>query len=536
MKKVKAIIYLLLLSMLIGACGGSPGSTGTADTTGGNTANPDDTGQEPGDDDQEVVNLTVELFDRSNTPADQGAVDDNRWTQYIQEEMLKRNVNVSFHTVPRGEEITLLNVLMASHTAPDISFTYDRNTFLKYANDGGLSDLGPAINEHGENILNRTENDIMQYGVINDTQYGIPANRATTFGVSPHYITFIRQDWLDELNLDTPTNRDELVDVLRAFRDEDPGEKGLSLIPWAIETYGFGSEPTEHKLYDAAYSFLNNSNEEDITTPIYLREGFKEYMEWMNQLYDEGLIDPNFAVGTSVSQEVQNGNVGLFSEGWWVPYDGRASWHAALTEIEPDAKLVPIEVWQNDEGEYPKTAYLPIGFYVFSPRSNDNAEAAVKYMDFMSEWDVGMMLHFGIEGEHYEMVDGAPEVLDADYLNETLSYVGGDLSLGFHGGMPFENDIRLQLFEASYSPYGELAVDAITKSANQARPYVVFEQVLEAQQTYITEIITVSDEYWAKLIMSDNFEADWTAFMDALEARGINEIADERQAYYDNRN
>ena len=38
----------------------------------------------------------------------------------------------------------------------------------------------------------------------------------------------IRQDWLDELGLSMPETQDELVEVLKAFRDQDPNGNGIA--------------------------------------------------------------------------------------------------------------------------------------------------------------------------------------------------------------------------------------------------------------------------------------------------------------------
>lgn len=518
---MKKIVCALLVAMLLAGCTNSKSDSEQSSKESGASS-----------ESSKVVDLSVELFDRANTPADQGTVDNNRWTKYIQEEMLKKGVNVTFQTIPRGEEVTKLNVLMASGTAPDISFTYDRNVFIQYANDGGLNDLGPSVEEFGENIQKRSETDILKYGKINDKQYSIPANRAGIMGVTPHYSSFIRKDWVEKVGMEMPTNRDELVEVLRAFKEKDPSGKGEALIPFSVFGSGFGSEATEHLMYDAAYSFMENSEELDYTTPAVLRDGMKEFLQWMNELYTEGLIDPNFAAGTSTIDEVKKGNVGFFMDGWWAPYQGADCMMKTLGQIEPEAEIAPVDVWQNSDGDYIKTGYLPIGMYIFSPKSNENIDAAVKYIDFMSQNDVGMMLNYGIEGEHYSMDEGFPKALDITYNQKTLGYINSDISIPFNGGMPFADDIRFKMFNDTYYPYGDLAIESVKISASQSRPYVVFDKVIETQQKYGTEITTVNNEYWAKLIMSTAFDSDWDAYMKALDERGIKEIAAERSAYY----
>lgn len=79
--------------------------------------------------------LTVEVFDRTLPGF---TADNNFQTRYFQENV-KRTLgfDVKFITVPRGQEIDKLNVLMAAGQAPDISFTYNEATIMNYIKSGG---------------------------------------------------------------------------------------------------------------------------------------------------------------------------------------------------------------------------------------------------------------------------------------------------------------------------------------------------------------------------------------------------------------
>ena len=94
------------------------------------------------------VTLTVELFDRSNAP--QGTtVTDNRWVKYAKEEMAKVGINLEFVAVPRSEEVTKIQTMMAAGTAPDIALTYTRSIAEDYFNQGGTYDLSSYVDGEG---------------------------------------------------------------------------------------------------------------------------------------------------------------------------------------------------------------------------------------------------------------------------------------------------------------------------------------------------------------------------------------------------
>ncbi|MGN1171038.1 MAG: hypothetical protein ACI4SZ_05225, partial [Lachnospiraceae bacterium] len=68
------------------------------------------------------VTITVELFDRSNAP-DGSTITDNRWTKYAQEQMAKVGINVEYVPVSRWDEVTKMQTMVASQTAPDLTIT-----------------------------------------------------------------------------------------------------------------------------------------------------------------------------------------------------------------------------------------------------------------------------------------------------------------------------------------------------------------------------------------------------------------------------
>src|SRR5690606_24850929 len=125
----------------------------------------------------ERITLKVELFDRNNTPAGEPPITENFLANYIKESVANElNIDVEFVTVPRAEEVDKLNVLMASNTAPDIIFTYNKPTVENYVRSGGLTDLGPLIDEYGPN-LKEVLAPSLPYGIFEGKQYAIPALR-----------------------------------------------------------------------------------------------------------------------------------------------------------------------------------------------------------------------------------------------------------------------------------------------------------------------------------------------------------------------
>ena len=108
---------------------------------------------------------------------------------------------------------------------------------------------------------------------------------------------YINKAWLDELELDIPETIDELTEVLRAFRDGDPngnGEKdefamsGGDLVNSTQGVYTHFAKfgvPLREELYVTV-------DEKDQVQFFGYYPGFRAACEWMNELYAEGLFDP----------------------------------------------------------------------------------------------------------------------------------------------------------------------------------------------------------------------------------------------------
>lgn len=422
MNKKRMTVLLPVLTLLAGAlagCGGND-STNEAQST-SPAASTSNAGAAPSG---PPVTLTVEVFDRGIQG--QPDLNNNTWTRYINDNFGKQNnAIVKFVPVPRSQEIDKLNVLMAANEAPDISFTYDSATVSRYAKMNGIMPLDDLLDKYGKDLTNYLGEKVLSYGVFDGKQVAIPAKRTSLAWIG----MFIRKDWLDELGMPIPTTRDELYNTLVAFRDKNPGHVD-GVIPWGLAATGMN-----YGTGNLAESFWGKQSEEDfVTTPNWLKPGNKDALKFLNKLYNEKLISPDFALDKTAKQadaDVTNGKVGFFSANWDYPL--RQNISEPLKENVPDANFVPIDTFKNYEGKYKKIAYNENGVNVFIPKSSKNAELAIKYLNWMSNPDVLFFLQYGKEGVNHKMVDGIPQVINQTGDNMQTSYLNLDYTLVVNG-------------------------------------------------------------------------------------------------------
>ena len=185
----------------------------------------------------ETKHIRVEVYDRG---IDGGSdVTNNAYTEYIKKGMLEdHNVEVEFVSVPRWTEVEQINNLLAGGTAPDLCVTYDLPTITTYSQMGGVIDLSSYVFDYKDELPNLwnwlTETNITwDQDPVSGTLFDLETKLANQNRVN----TFIRQDWLDALELEVPTTKEEFYNVLCAFRDNADkllGDDADKMVPYSI--------------------------------------------------------------------------------------------------------------------------------------------------------------------------------------------------------------------------------------------------------------------------------------------------------------
>lgn len=416
---INVSLAALTIAATLAACQ-SNSSSGTQDSTAGTTSTAATT--------KEHRTLTVEVFDRGKPG--QPDLNNNFWTKYINDHFGKQyNATVKFVSVPRAQEVDKLNVLMASGEAPDISYTYNQAVVYNYVQQGGLAELDPVLKQHGPTLTKYLGDEVLKYGKFNGKQYSVPGKRTVLAGSN----TFIRKDWLDKLGLPVPTTAEQFYDTMVAFKEKNPGNVS-GVIP-----YGYSLQPQNPGLSYIPEAFKpSNLTEEQFATlqpqAIWLANwnmpGFDKAVQYMNKMYNAGLISPNFATdkdGKMLDADISNGKVGAFQTNWDGPYRTAPGTYANLAKNVPGAQLIPIDPWQNDAGKHPKNGYSPNGMYIIIPKSSKNVDLAIQYLNWMADPKVTLFLQNGEEGVDYNMVNGIPKQTGTTNSGDKMMTVANNL-------------------------------------------------------------------------------------------------------------
>lgn len=370
---------------------------------------------------KETRKITVEIYDRGN---DGGTTpEDNFYTQYIKDGMLRdHNVEVTFVPVPRWTEGEVINNLLAANQAPDISITYSYPTIQTYANMGGVLDLAPILEENKDLFP-----DMWDYLTETNIYWDQDPNTGTLWALEAklnvlnRINTFVREDWLKQLNIPAPTTLEEFENMLIAFRDNAStllGADADKMIPfstsfdvgWRADHLTASFVPNDITDKDI---FINGFDDRNFLLPNY-----KEAIRTLNKWYNEGLVWKDFplypAGDTTEDNLMKLGQVGAFIHNWDYPYrNGDDSIHASLQRlVGPDAAYIAIEPFANDAGVYKKFLSGPVDRKIFFPATNQEPIASMFYVNWISKLENRVFLQFGEEGvTHEKLPDGSLKTL-----------------------------------------------------------------------------------------------------------------------------
>ncbi|MBO7746449.1 extracellular solute-binding protein [Paenibacillus sp. MWE-103] len=475
------------------------------------------------------VTLKVGIFDRGNSPAGV-TVTDNYWTQYVQKNFGDpNNIKVEFVPIPRTDATDKVNVMMSSGDAPDIVFANTNVlTSYGYAKDGGLLPLDDLLDQYGPNLKTYLAS-TLDRGKVDGVQYSLPGLRVNT----GKYENLIRKDWLDKLNLPMPQTTDEVYAALKAFKEKDPGETGGKVIPLGFSLTPASIEPIVWSfIQDGLSDEQRYTLSESLGYPVLL-PGHKDAVRFLNKLYAEGLMSPDFSLDKDekqLFQDAMTGKVGMYSDNLGNSYNDTPGIAKVLAQNVPGADLAPVDPYTNDAGKHIKPEYDPTGFFLMVPAASKRGAEAIKYLDWMAQKDVLFTVMNGIEGEDYTLVNGLPQRSGSDETSKRM-YNANDIAMITQGEDFGSDEKNWEAAAASVpEPFRQHVIDAYRMSLTDTVNYANFTTPIEAETKYMPTLQDKYDELIVKSIMAKpaDFDKTYDDLLKDYMASGGDEIVKER--------
>ena len=408
--KRKVVSLMLVSAMVAGmlaGCGSDSGSSkGGSSTETGSAAEASSSG-ETADDADDKSPITFEYFNADGK--------NGNWDNPVAKAITEATgvtLDVSYPVASQGDAKEDVALMIANDEYPDMIYAKGSATDLYQA--GALIDMTDLIEKYGPNIkkMYGAEMEKLKWsqddpGIYQLSYAGVNQKTLTTGGSCQ-----IQWAALKENDYKYPKTLDEYERMIKSYLAAHPKtEDGLDMIGitmsasdwhWMI-TLGNpagliadASPDNGQWIIDDEYNvhYKHVTDEE------------KEYFKWLCRMYNEGILDPNFATQTDDDYiaKVASGRVVAITD---------AEWHYSQCEatLVADGKVdqtyvgLPVTLREDQVEKALLYQGTTVGWGIGITKSCEDPVRAIKFLDYLCSDEGQILYHWGIEGENYFLDD-----------------------------------------------------------------------------------------------------------------------------------
>lgn len=552
--KRKVVSLMLVSAMVAGmlaGCGSDSGSSkGGSSTETGSAAEASSSG-ETADDADDKSPITFEYFNADGK--------NGNWDNPVAKAITEATgvtLDVSYPVASQGDAKEDIALMIANDEYPDMIYAKDSATDLYQA--GALIDMTDLIEKYGPNIkkMYGAEMEKLKWsqddpGIYQLSYAGVNQKTLTTGGSCQ-----IQWAALKENDYKYPKTLDEYEKMIKSYLAAHPKtEDGLDMIGitmsasdwhWMI-TLGNpagliadASPDNGQWIIDDEYNvhYKHVTDEE------------KEYFKWLCRMYNEGILDPNFATQTDDDYiaKVASGRVVAITD---------AEWHYSQCEatLVADGKVdqtyvgLPVTLREDQVEKALLYQGTTVGWGIGITKSCEDPVRAIKFLDYLCSDEGQILYHWGIEGENYFLDDdGQPyrtdeEVAKAQSDPDYSKNTGIDNYTGFpiygtgsysEDGFPYtpttKESVIANYNEAEKAGCEAMGFEMLTDMFAQPEefdllPYSALWAYQQPQE--LAEKQTILDEIaWPGLVKcvtgtEDEFDGNWESMVQELTDNGL---------------
>lgn len=549
--KRKVVSLMLVSAMVAGmlaGCGSDSGSSkGGSSTETGSAAEASSSGETADD----KSPITFEYFNADGK--------NGNWDNPVAKAITEATgvtLDVSYPVASQGDAKEDVALMIANDEYPDMIYAKGSATDLYQA--GALIDMTDLIEKYGPNIkkMYGAEMEKLKWsqddpGIYQLSYAGVNQKTLTTGGSCQ-----IQWAALKENDYKYPKTLDEYEKMIKSYLAAHPKtEDGLDMIGitmsasdwhWMI-TLGNpagliadASPDNGQWIIDDEYNvhYKHVTDEE------------KEYFKWLCSMYNEGILDPNFATQTDDDYiaKVASGRVVAITD---------AEWHYSQCEatLVADGKVdqtyvgLPVTLREDQVEKALLYQGTTVGWGIGITKSCEDPVRAIKFLDYLCSDEGQILYHWGIEGENYFLDDnGQPyrtdeEVAKAQSDPDYAKNTGIDNYTGFpiygtgsysEDGFPYTPTTKESVI-ANYNTAEKEGCEAmgfemLTDMFAQPEefdllPYSALWAYQQPQE--LAEKQTILDEIaWPGLVKcvtgtEDEFDGNWESMVQELTDNGL---------------
>ena len=535
--KRKVVSLMLVSAMVAGmlaGCGSDSGSSkGGSSTETGSAAEASSSG-ETADDADDKSPITFEYFNADGK--------NGNWDNPVAKAITEATgvtLDVSYPVASQGDAKEDVALMIANDEYPDMIYAKGSATDLYQA--GALIDMTDLIEKYGPNIkkMYGAEMEKLKWsqddpGIYQLSYAGVNQKTLTTGGSCQ-----IQWAALKENDYKYPKTLDEYEKMIKSYLAAHPKtEDGLDMIGitmsasdwhWMI-TLGNpagliadASPDNGQWIIDDEYNvhYKHVTDEE------------KEYFKWLCRMYNEGILDPNFATQTDDDYiaKVASGRVVAITD---------AEWHYSQCEatLVADGKVdqtyvgLPVTLREDQVEKALLYQGTTVGWGIGITKSCEDPVRAIKFLDYLCSDEGQILYHWGIEGENYFLDDdGQPYRTDEEVAKAQSD---PDYAKNSEDGFPYTPTTKESVI-ANYNTAEKEGCEAmgfemLTDMFAQPEefdllPYSALWAYQQPQE--LAEKQTILDEIaWPGLVKcvtgtEDEFDGNWESMVQELTDNGL---------------
>ena len=437
---------------------------------------------------------------------------DNAYTRYIKSVINVQNVDV--FEANDSQYDTNVSMVISMGSLPDIMVVSSQDEVEQLVEAGLIEDLTESYNNC---ISDRIRKMYESYGdslkdmVTYDGK--IMALPETNITDGPNLV-WLRKDWMDKLGLSEPHTIDDVVNIVKHFISEDPGNNGVdasgkpNTVGLAVDTdvtgeCGYSSEFLLDIIFACFGAYPKQWIMNDDGEIVYgsVTDEAKEALSYISSLYNQGVIDNDFLLRTStnICELIENGLCGSFFGPWWAPNNPLAN----AVSRNPDADWQPYLIATDSDGTTSYHSQNPCYKYVVVRKGYEHPEIAAKMISVMFD-KVRFDCTDSEEFKNYYQINVEPTArplsINVDY-NNALSICYRNIDATISGR---KNPDSLELLERSFYD----ACSEYIKNANKtSTQWAAYMSRIKACSLIAQDNIKVVDSLYFKT--TDTMKSHW---------------------------
>lgn len=437
---------------------------------------------------------------------------DNAYTRYIKSVINVQNVDA--FEANDSQYDTNVSMAISMGSLPDIMVVSSQDEVEQLVGAGLIEDLTESYNNC---ISDRIRKMYESYGdslkdmVTYDGK--IMALPETNITDGPNLV-WLRKDWLDKLGLSEPHTIDDVVNIVKHFISEDPGNNGEdaagkpNTVGLAVDTdvtgeCGYSSEFLLDIIFACFGAYPKQWIMNDDGEIVYgsVTDEAKEALSYINSLYNQGVIDNDFLLRTStnICELIENGLCGSFFGPWWAPNNPLAN----AVSKNPDADWQPYLIATDSDGTTSYHSQNPCYKYVVVRKGYEHPEIVAKMISVMFD-KVRFDCTDSEEFKNYYQLNVEPTArplsINVDY-NNALSICYRNIDATISGR---KNPDSLELLERSFYD----ACSEYIKNANKtSTQWAAYMSRIKACSLIAQDNIKVVDSLYFKT--TDTMKSHW---------------------------